>query len=489
MTDCPNRRKLELMREWKIRQARKSFWEFRTYMNPKMKRGWWQKEIADELMVFFDDFVAGKRPKLVIQAPPQHGKSVQIVEFLAWLLGRIGDTRCIYTSFSERLGIRANLSIQRMMGSAKYKEVFPNTRIPEKNSVTISGQKLRNREIVELLNGDGYFRNTTVRGSITGESLDLGIIDDPIRGRADANSDAVRNAAWDWFTDDFFTRFSEEAGLLAILTRWHVDDPIGRLIKADSTVKVLSYPAIATHDDANRKAGEALFPEHKSLEFLMERKKVMPAANFEALYQQNPVVSGGEMFKDDWWGEYNDLLTPPEFAYRMIFADTAMKAGQENDFSVFQLWGYFGGGESRGNVWPEGIYLLDQIRGKWEAPELLRVAKKFHDKHVDPNNIGYLRGMRIEDKASGTGLIQTLPSLGVSVTGIPRSKDKVSRANDVLHHVESGRVHLPKNKPWLAEYRAEFIQFPMGVHDDQVDPTIDAINEMLGGAASWLSEW
>ncbi|MGL5775745.1 MAG: hypothetical protein ACRCYB_10475, partial [Aeromonas veronii] len=63
------------MKEWKIRQARKSFWEFRTYMNPKMKRGWWQKEIADELMVFFDDFVAGKRPKLVIQAPPQHGKS------------------------------------------------------------------------------------------------------------------------------------------------------------------------------------------------------------------------------------------------------------------------------------------------------------------------------------------------------------------------------------------------------------------------------
>ncbi|MGL4600264.1 MAG: phage terminase large subunit [Plesiomonas sp.] len=467
------------MKELKIRKARNDFWEFRTYMNPKMKRGWWQREIAAELMSFFDDLSAGKRPKLVIQAPPQHGKSVQIVEFLAWLLGKIGMTRCIYTSFSERLGIRANLSIQRMMTSTRYKEVFPDTRIPEKNAVTVSGQKLRNREIVELLNDDGYFRNTTVRGSITGESLDLGIIDDPIRGRADANSEAVRNAAWDWFTDDFFTRFSEEAGLLAILTRWHVDDPIGRLIAADDTVKVLSYPAIAVADDKNRKAGEALFPEHKSLEFLLERKKVMPPANFEALYQQNPVIAGGEMFKDEWWQEYDEHLILPEFGYRVIFADTAQKTGQENDFSVFQHWGYFGGGESRGRVWPEGIYLLDQVRGKWEAPDLIRVAREFYNKCIDPTNRGYLQCIKIEDKSSGTGLIQTLRQEGVSVIGIPRDRDKVSRANDVLYHVQAGRVHLPKHAPWVKAYRAEFIQFPNGVHDDQVDPTIDAITEMI----------
>ncbi len=189
-------------------------------------------------MQFYKDLVSGKRPKLVIEAPPQHGKSVQIVDFIAWLSGKANETKTIYTSFSERLGVRANLAIQRMMASDKYRKVFPGTTIPLKNAVTISSQKLRNREIIEFMESDGYFRNTTVQGSITGESLDLGVIDDPIRGRKDANSITVRNSAWDWFTDDFFTRFSENAGLLCILTRWHIDDPIGRLIESDKNVKV-----------------------------------------------------------------------------------------------------------------------------------------------------------------------------------------------------------------------------------------------------------
>src|SRR5262249_31984705 len=137
------------------------------------------------------------------------------------------------------------------------------------------------------------FRNTTVEGQITGKGLDIGIVDDPIKGRIEASSKVVRDKIWSWFTDDFFTRFSDSAGLLMIMTRWHVDDPVGRLIERYPEAKILRYPAVAEEDEKNRLKGEALFPQHKSLAFLMERRAVMTQASWESEYQQNPIIAGG----------------------------------------------------------------------------------------------------------------------------------------------------------------------------------------------------
>lgn len=458
---------LILLKERQVRRARDCFLTYRKMINPKSKWGWFQGEVAAELQAFFGDMVAGKRPKLVIQAPPQHGKSVQIIDFISWLAGKNPSLRTIYTSFSERLGIRANLKLQRLYDSAIYHEIFPETSINKSNSVTVSGQFMRNREILEYVNHEGFFRNTTVRGSITGESLDLGVIDDPIRGRADANSEAVRDAAWNWFTDDFFTRFSEDAGLLVILTRWHLDDPVGRLIERYPDVKVLSYPAIAVKDEKYRKIGDALFPEHKSIDFLQERKKLMDDGNWQALYQQSPVMSGGNLFKTNSFKTWKGV--PPKLKWRAVYADTAQKTKEHNDYSVFQCWG---------ESWDGQAVMLDQIRGKWEAPELLTQAKAFWAKHkVGGDGMGVLRSFNVEDKASGTGLIQSMT--GIPVVGIPRSVDKITRAMDAIPLIQSGNVLLPEDAPWLSDYLSEFAAFPNGSHDDQIDPTMDAIKDIL----------
>src|SRR5262249_50759377 len=142
----------------------------------------------------------------------------------------------------------------------------------------------------------GSFRNTTIGGQITGQGLDIGIADDPIKGRAEANTKTVRDKTWEWFTDDFLTRFSDSAGLLMIMTRWHLDDLVGRFIGRFPETKILRYPAIAEEDEKNRRKGEALFPEHKSLQFLMERRAVMTQGGWESEYQQNPIMVGGGMF-------------------------------------------------------------------------------------------------------------------------------------------------------------------------------------------------
>lgn len=471
MESLSNRRKLEFIKEKAVRDARKDFLAFRKLINPKNKWGWWQEEIAAELQSFFDAIVRGERPKLVIQAPPQHGKSVQVIDFIAWLAGKNPNLRTIYTSFSERLGVRANLRLQRLYDSKIYQEIFPDMHINKSNSVTVSGHFLRNREILEYCDHSGYFRNTTVGGSITGEGLDLGVIDDPLKGRKEANSITIRDGVWDWFTDDFFTRFSEDAALLCILTRWHIDDPIGRLIEKYPDVKVLSYPAIATADEKHRKEGEALFPEHKSVEFLLERKQLMDATSWLSLYQQTPIIVGGDIIRGEWFVRY-DIL--PVIKYRKIYADTAQKTKEQNDYSVFECWGY--GEDSK-------IYLLDLIRSKWEAPELKERAIAFWNKHKAVEGLGALREMVIEDKASGTGLIQSIKHDGkIPVKAQQRNIDKLTRVQDVTPYIKSGYVNVPSNAAYINDFIAECEAFTADNahdHDDQIDPMCDAINDML----------
>jgi predicted phage terminase large subunit-like protein len=469
-------------------EARSDFWAFRQFVDPQIILGWWQQDLARHLQQFAEDMIAGKRPKLVVQAPPQHGKSESVVDFIAWLSARWPDTRTIYSSFSERLGIRANMALQRKFELEQFQKAFPELRLSSTNVVgQATGQALRNREIVEYVGRRGYFRNTTVGGAVTGESADLTVLDDPIKGRDEANSEAVRNKTWSWLTDDLLTRSSSRPGLLCILTRWHVDDPAARLIASDPLVKVLSYPAIAEDGDersdfdrAHRKAGEALFPELKPIEFLEAMRQTMDPGSWSSLYQQRPTVAGGNLFHIDQFQLHRHGEERP-YKRRMIFADTAQKTGERNDYSVFQCWGLGADG---------AIYLIDQARGKFEAPELEKVARTFWRKHksVSGPGAGYLTSFGIEDKSSGTGLVQQLArgSEGLPIKPIQRPSDKYSRALDAIPSIAAGLVSIPADAAFTKELLSELASFPAGTHDDQVDPLLDAVTELLlGSGYNW----
>lgn len=463
---------IEILEQLAAFEAKDSFHAYRLFLNgKKFKDSWWIKEVCEALQQFFEDLIAGKKPILIIQAPPQHGKSVAIVDFISWLSGKHPDFKTIYASFSDRLGIRANLSLQRIFSSDKYKKIFPETNINSRNSVTVSGQYLRNREILEFVDKEGYFRNTTVRGSVTGESLDVGVIDDPIKGREEANSVALRDKTWSWFTDDFYSRFSEEAGLLIILTRWHLDDPVGRLLKKGKEIglediKLLSYEAIATKNEKHRTEGEPLFPEHKSLAFLEKRKKILHPASWDSLYQQNPVVLGGNLFKDEWWSWWEVL---PQIKYYFIVIDTAQKKNNWNDFTDMQCWGYGVDGN---------IYLVGHINDRFEAPALETETVIFYNHHnVQRSRVDdpILRGMHIEDKSSGSSLIQNLKEKGFRITAVQRNVDKVSRAFDTAPFIKAGRVYLNKEVAKVGKITDEGRSFPNGAFDDAIDNTMNAI--------------
>jgi predicted phage terminase large subunit-like protein len=455
----------DLIEEIVYSRAKDDFLTFRRVINPKAIIGWFFLDVTKHLQEFYKDLISKKRPKLIIQAPPQHGKSEAVTDFICWMAGKNPDNRMIYASFSERLGVRANLKIQRTLSSPRYKRIFPDTQLNSKNTAAATGQSLKNKEILEFAGYSGYFRNTTVQGSITGEGLDIGLIDDPIKGREAANSTTMRNKAWDWFTDDFFTRFSEDAGLLMILTRWHVDDPAGRMIDAfGDKIKVLKYEAIATRDEENRDEGEPLFPQLKSLDFLLERKNTMPGGNFEALYQQSPTVQDGEIIKFEWFRWY-DIL--PVIRECCIFVDTAQKKGEANDFTVAQLWGSDGSGN---------IFLMDMIRVKENAPEAQRAVEMFYFKYATNVEMRF-RKMYIEDKSSGSTMLQVFKNRQMIVEPIQRSTDKVQRANMFSGYIEMGKVYLNSKVNFITNLKDETTAFPNGAHDDTVDPMLDAIEK------------
>lgn len=443
-------------------KSRKSLYVYRQYISDfKLKKNWFVKEMTQALQQFYEDYLAGKRPILIIQAPPQNGKSEAVTDAINWIAGKNPNLRFIYSSFSERLGIRANLKTQRTMSRPKYKKIFPNTIINSRRVVTSEGYQ-RNREMVEFIDHEGSFRNTTVEGAVTGETLDIGVIDDPIKGYKSAKSMTARNSVWSWFTDDFMTRFDEMAGLIVILTRWHIDDLAGRLIESDPSVKVLTYKAIAEEDEEFRKEGEALFPEHKSLEFLLKRKEIMLDSSWSSLYQQNPTVAGGNMFQSSWFKPISSsVIDSIKFAKRFITADTALKDKVKNDYTVYSAWGVF---ENK-------LYLIDRYRGKPRSKQREIIAKDFYSK----NNKYPFRGMYIEQKASGVDLYQRMIDDGYMVFEVERNIDKFERGENVSSYFEIYGIHYNEGIDDITSFIAEVEQFPDSTHDDQVDTLMDAL--------------
>lgn len=450
-----------LIAEYELAGMREDFWEYRKAMNPTMKHGWFQENLARELQGFYDLFVAGERPRLLISTPPQHGKSLSVIDFLSWVAGKKPDCKSIFSSYSERLGIRANLRLQRHFDSEKYKNAFPDTRIASKGE----RDAIRTRDMLEYIGHEGFFRNTTTGGPITGESLDLSVVDDPVKGREEANSPTMREKLWAWFTDDLFTRFSEDSALLLIMTRWHIDDIAGRLIDIGQGFKVLSFPAIAEVDDpdGHRKAGDPLFPEHKSLPFLLERKKIMISTSWEALYQQNPVVQEGDMIKAERLAIVGTI--PGTIKESVRYWD---KAGTEGG-------GCYTAGVLMHKLTDGKFIIADVVRGQWSAGRREETIKQIATADGTRTHIWIEQEPGSGGKESAESTVINLAGYVIKVEKVTGSK--VVRAEPFGAQVEQGNVMI-LNAEWTKGFIDEARLFPNGKYKDQIDAAGGAFNKL-----------
>jgi predicted phage terminase large subunit-like protein len=427
--------------------ARGSFVAFRRIIRPTMLWDWSVERISLELQLFYDAFAAGKRPKLAIMLPAQHGKTWAAEDFIAWVAGKNPDLKTIYTSYSENLGTMRNHNPRRTIKSPTYRGIFRDTRIGEKGWQASSG-------LIEYVDHTGSFRNTTVGGPITGLEQHLGVVDDPVKGRAEANSRLVRDRTWNWFVDDLLTRFASRSALLVIMTRWHVDDLLGRLIRKERNVRTLAYPAIAEEDDGYRRKGEALFPALKPLDFLLERKNLMSQASWEAEYQQHPYLVGGGMIPIE------NLRTIPFFDRSMVLksvlaCDKAGTEGGDGAYTAIVLMHQLKDGR---------FVIADVVRGHWSALTRETTLKQLAQYHWDSLNrytTNFMVAVEMEPgsggKESAEATVRNLAGFNViadRVTG-----NKVTRADPFAAQVQGNNVYLLAGS-WQADFLDEAESWP-----------------------------
>jgi len=420
---------------------------------------------------------SGKTKRLILNLPPRTLKShAASVALPAWLLGHDPSKQIICASYGQDLADKHARDCRTLMTSAFCRRLFPRT--------VLSPEKLVVNDF--MTTARGFRMATSVGGVLTGRGADVIILDDILKPD-DALSETRRKAANDWYFNTLLSRLnSKEHGvILIVMQRLHEEDLVGEVTEREPW-EVLSLPAIAKRNESydfgtpfgqrrfTRNAGHALHPERDSVDAYRKVRETIGEYNFESQYQQSPMPLEGGLIKRDWLRYYEPQELPTSFAMKLQSWDTASKSGEMNDFSVCTTWGFY----------DRSFYLLDVYRERCTYPQLKRAVSDLY-RRFEPSRL------LIEDRSSGISLIQELKVEGVY--GIEPFKpqpgsDKYMRLAAQSIKFESGRVHLPKEAPWLGEYIREITGFPGGKHDDQVDSTSQAL-EYLGTEASAFAAW
>jgi predicted phage terminase large subunit-like protein len=457
--------------------ARGSFVAFRQIIRPEMAWGWWVEQISLELDCFYAALVAGKRPKLAIMAPPQHGKSTAAEDFIAWVAGKNPDLKTIYASYSEDLGTQRNVNLRRLIQSQRFRGIFGNTRIGA------AGWQMSS-SVFDYVDHTGSFRNTTVGGPITGMGLNLGVVDDPVKGRAEAKSKTIRDRTWDWFVDDFMTRCATDSALLMIMTRWHVDDLLGRLRQKEPKMRTLIYPAIAVKADGYRRQGEALFPALKPLDFLLERKKIMSQASWEAEYQQHPIIVGGGILPIEKLGIV-PVFDRSQIARTVRAWDKAGTAGGDGAYTAGVLMHKMG----------DGTFVIENVtRGRWSALEREQIIKQLAEFDGQALRLyGKWDYRVILEQEPGSGGKESAESSIRNLAGFIVIADKVTgskevRADPFAAQAQGGNVRLVAG-PWVTDFLEEAEAYPNSRYLDQIDAATMAFHHLTTAAGYPLEIW
>lgn len=425
-----------------------------------------------------EDCRAGRVKRLIVTLPPRYLKSHTVsIAFVAWLLGHQPSAQIICASYGQDLADNLASGTKKVMTSAWYQSVFATRLAPDKKAVSDFFTTKR-----------GFRKATSVGGVLTGLGGDFLILDDPLKAD-DALSETRRNAVNHWFDATLLSRLNDKKNgrIIIVMQRLHQDDLVGHVISKEPW-EVLSFPAIAEMDETKtfvsvvgtgcyrRKEGEPLHAVRESLEMLQATRERIGNYAFTSQYQQNPMLEGGSIVKVNWLMNYDKL---PELdgtpRYMLQSWDTALKTGDSNDYSVCTTWLATGG----------RFYLVHVLRQRLELPDLLRAAKELAQTYQP-------RAVLVEDKGSGTSLIQLLRREGVSnakpyqpTPGL----DKRERLEVQTPLFEAGKVFLPLQASWLQDYRHELLTFPGAKYDDQVDSTSQALHFLSGKVGGGLDTW
>lgn len=444
--------------------ARRNYCDYLPYVHGlAWRKTKMSKFIAEELQHFVEHDTGHAYDILIIEAPPQHGKSLTVTEaFPSWYMGRYPEDRVIIASydsdFAERFS-RRNKEKLKAYGSNLF-------------GVNI-GEVDRAQEF-ELDNGKGRLISRGIMSGITGNPANLVIIDDPIKNRQEADSPTYRARLWEEWQSSLKSRLAAKAKVIVIMTPWHEDDFAARILQSEPNTRLLRFPIEAEENDPlGRRLGEPLCPElGKDAAWLADFKTGYladpkgGARAWAALYMCSPRTEGGNIIHRDWWRFYNPNDVR-RFATEMISVDATFKDGAKNDFVSIQVWGKLA----------NDYYLRYCLNQHLDFPGTVAALRTVRQLYPAAHTV------LIEDKANGSAIIQTLRKEMFCIPINPQG-GKVARVNAIAPAVESGHVYLPLTAaaPWVEEFIDQFSAFPNGAHDDIVDAASQCLNRMIFSA-------
>lgn len=418
------------------------------------QHNWHIEAIAYQLMRVW----SGACKRLIITVPPRSAKSICVtIAFTAWLMGHNPRKRIMAISYANELSRTHAANFRSVVTSTWYRRAFPHFAIAVNR-----GQEIRTTE-------HGYRYASSIGGSVLGRGADLIVIDDPINGLKEALSPVARRRVQEFYDGTLYSRLNNRAtgAIVIVMQRLHEDDLVGHVLEKEDW-EVLSIPAIAPADCSyrlgqgpeavyQRRQGEIMHPARDSIAELEAIRRNLGSLNFSAQYQQNPLPAEGQIIKRDWLLHYDER--PAAFDVKVASWDTASTQAEHSDWSVGMVWGAIG----------QTYYLLDLVRGRWEAPELRR-------KMIDLSRNHAVDATLVEDTELGRALSQDLKRTGALYTLLQQSRiDKQARLMAQAARFEAGQVFLPREASWLADYLGEVLAFPMARNDDQVDATSQAL--------------
>ncbi len=431
---------------------------------------------VDAMAAKLEQVRLGRCRRLIINIPPRHLKShVASVCFPAWLLGHEPAKQILCVSYGQDLSDKLARDCRALITSPFYQSLFATRLSAERNTV---GE-------FETTAG-GYRLSTSVGGVITGRGANVIIVDDPMKAD-DALSDARRHSCNLWYDNTLRSRLNrqEEDSIIMVMQRLHADDLVAHVLRTENW-DVLSLSASAEKDEhytfatpygrrvVDRRVGEVLHPALLSASALDALRRTMTEYNFAAQYQQEPQPPSGLIVQRKWLKFYGERDKPEHFDRIVQSWDTANKVTELSDYSVCTTWGGKG----------YHMYLLDVFRRKLEFPELKRAVTELA-------SLWNAAVVLIEDKSSGTQLIQELSAGGFSQAQPAPSMDgdKIMRLRAQTAKIEGGFVHFPVEAHWLETYLAELVTFPNSKFDDQVDSTVFALAwSTLNQSTVWTNE-
>ncbi len=480
---------------------------FKARQNIKFRVNWHHRLIADVV----DDVIKGKRKNVIINVSPGGTKTeLVVINFIARGLALNPRSRFLHLSGSDTLALLNSATARDLLTMEEFQKFWPLKIAPDASS------KKRWNVLVDGIQAGGVYA-TALGGQVTGfraGHMASGfqgaiLIDDPIKPEDAFSRSKLDAANRKLLTTVKSRKANPDTPIVLIMQRVAESDPSGFILKGglEGDWDHIEIPAVV--DEAYVKKlperytkliepSETVesrfsywpYKEHLQTLLAMERGGAENSAGqlisrhvFTSQYQQQPRALGGNIIRGADFKTYSVL---PQIKWRKVFADTAQKTKEANDYSVFEEWGLGADGY---------LYLLDLIRGKWEAPELQKRAIAFWAKVKarDQAIFGQCRKMMVEDKSSGTGLVQTLkfPPFNITIEPIERNKDKLTRVKDALPYIEAGFIFLPEQAPFTADFVAEcesFTDDDSHDFDDQVDPLCDAIEDMLQ-SGNKLKQW